>query len=529
MLLQRLHHHVSAVRLAATILAGMLAVVAFGQESLRHGDQSEQAESELLDTQAIRFAIFDRDNEFEARQLFLETSPLRQATMLQPTPFVEPRVSVTETPLTPAATATPMSQLFQDASLDRSVLRQARLGVSSLSTDLVRGEEAAPLVSTDVGSLLGKSPGALSVRTQKRTPVVNDPRIRSSRVGALAASGSHWVPAREDLDTVLSKIDSRLINDVLIVPGPYSSVYGPGFQFVDFELLQSPRFAHGNEVHGRTSFDHNSNGNQWLGLQSFWAGGESWGVRGNYLQRIGSDYRAGDGSRVASGYESREFTLALGRDFGSDASIELSLLRLDQTDVQFPGYVFDIDALVTDGYEIAYIDSDPGCGDRLATEVWYNRTRFNGNAQNPAKIGQFPLLTRIDYVGFTNVDSMSTGYRRARTWGTDLDQGSLTVGHDLRFIKQELNEIASGRSLGLSIPFVDRNSPIPRSFAVNPGIFGEYTESVLEDWIFAPEPASTTYKRISSTIQKSCRIWAWGPFLQATRKSLGRRLRRRTA
>ncbi len=301
-----------------------------------------------VDPAVVRYTLFDPQQRFEAQQLHEQTSPLKQASMLQPTPFVEPRASVTDA-TSPQAPTTLTSQLFEQASLDRSVLRQARLGVESLSTDRVRGEESAPLISTDVGSLLRKSKGALSVDTQRRTPVVTDPRVRSSRVGALAASGSHWVPAREDLDTALSKIDSRLISDVLIVPGPYSSVYGPGFHFIDFELLQSPRSSGGNEAGGQTSFDHQSNGNQWLAQQSLWAGGENWGVRGNYSHRYGDNYRTGAGDKVASSYESREFTVALGRDFQNETSLELSLLRLDQTDVKFPGYVFDIDALVTDG------------------------------------------------------------------------------------------------------------------------------------------------------------------------------------
>ena len=66
-----------------------------------------------------------------------------------------------------------------------------------------------------------------------------------------SASGSHWVPAREDLDTVISKVDSRMVEDVIVVPGPYSSVYGPGFHFLDFQLLQSPRYRGGNQAHGR--------------------------------------------------------------------------------------------------------------------------------------------------------------------------------------------------------------------------------------------------------------------------------------
>ncbi len=136
-------------------------------------------------------------------------------------------------------------------------------------------------------------------------------------------------------------------------------------------------------------------------------------------------------------------------------------------------------------YEAAYIDSNPEIGDRVETEVWYNETRFKGNAQNPDKRAQFPFLNRILYNGRTDVESISTGYRRARTWGTDLQQeGRLVLGHDLRFIKQELNEIADAITLGLPLPVTERNSPIPRSFSVNPGLFAEYTEQLFCDYTF---------------------------------------------
>lgn len=444
---------------------------------------SGQEWSELL-ADPVRFADTNLRDQLETNHFLRETSPLRQASMLQPTPFGSPVLSVLEPVAQTDPTTSLTSQLFGRSSLDRSILRQARLGVASFSVDIVRGDEAALVVSTDLGSLLRKSPGGLSVNTQRRTPIVNDSRIRSSRVGALAASGSHWVPAREDLDTALSKIDSRLVNNVIIIPGPYSSVYGPGFQFIDFELLQSPRYASGNELHGQTSFDHQSNGNQWLAQQSLWAGGEDWGMRGNYSHRLGSDYEDGNGSSVPSSYESREFTVAIGRDLGDDRSIELSLLRLDQTDVEFPGYVFDIDYLVTDGYEVAYIDSNPNIADRVETEIWYNRTRFEGNAQNLDKRKQFPFLNRIAYVGFTDVDSMSTGYRRARTWGTQDDDVSWMIGHDIRFVKQELNEISNAITLGFPFPVFNRNSPIPRSFAANPGIFAEYNERLSDELTF---------------------------------------------
>lgn len=475
---------VASLSVAAAFLVMAFASEASAQEFLQVDEVLESGFGEDS-TPPVAFAVPDRRLEAEAERFRAETSPLRQASLLQPTPFMRTQ-TVSPQPLAASTAPTTLTQqLFGPSStLNRSVLRGARSGVASFSADVVSGAEAAPTVSTDLGSLLRKSPGSLSVKTQKRTPIVNDSRVRSSRVGSLAASGSHWVPAREDLDTALSKIDSRLVNDVIIVPGPYSSVYGPGFHFVDFELLQSPRYSGGNQTHGRSSFDHQANGNQWLAQQSLWSGGENWGIRGNYSHRLGSNYEDGDGRSVPSSYESREFTMSLGWDLGGDRSIELSLLRLDQTDVEFPGYVFDIDYLVTDGYEVAYIDEAPAFGDRVETEVWYNRTRFEGNAQNLAKRPQFPFLNRIQYIGFTDVDSMSTGYRRARTWGDASDDYGLTLGHDLRFIKQELNEISSAVTLGFPFPVTDRNSPIPRSFSANPGLFAEYSERLLEEYTF---------------------------------------------
>ena len=409
---------------------------------------------------------------------------VQPASMLQPTPFLAPRVALApELGQTESAVGL-STALFSSGEIDRSLLRQAKLGTSGFGVDYVQGEEAVSNVSTDVGSLLGKSNRALGVSVQKRTPVINDPRVRSSRIGSLAASGSHWVPARTDLDTALSKIDSRQVSDVVIIPGPYSSLYGPGFQFVDFELARAPRFENGYEMHGRSSVDFKSNGGQVFGQQSFLAGDESWGVRGSYSHRKGNNYESGDGNDIPSSYESREFSLAYGEDLGDGRSIEFTLLRLDQTDVEFPGYVFDIDYLVTDGYTFEYVDENSTLGDRSETELWYNRTRFEGNAQNPAKRAQFPLLDRLAYVGTTDVDSTSTGYRQGWTWGESNDSYQVTAGHDLRFIKQELNEVASGVSLGLPIPYTNRNSPIPDSFSVNPGLFAEYRETIAETWTF---------------------------------------------
>lgn len=466
-------------------------VVDVGGENRSDGKQlGPDRSSGLLQTR-VNQTVDGFEDPQSVRDFLAETSPLRLATMLQPTPLLTPRVLITPDTATgsPAigaagAPSSPSlrSRLFATTSLDRSLLRQIDTAVDSFASDRIRGPTATARVTTDVGDLLRKAPAALSVGVQRRTPIVNDPRIRSNRVGSLAASGSYWVPARADLDTALSKIDSRMIDEVLVIPGPYSSLYGPAFHVVDFQLLKSPRSNGNIDWSGQSGSDYNSNGNQFMVQQSLAGGAEDWGLRANYVYRTGDSYRTGSGNTIAAGYESSEFALTVGRDFSDGRSIEFSLLRLDQSDVEFPSYVFDIDSLVTNAYEVTYVDEHAWIGDRSESEVWYNRTEFTGNSQSPAKRNQFPLLDRINYAGQTEVDSLSTGYRSAHAWLRSDHQ--FTLGHDLRYIRQQLDEIADATTLGLPIPVTDRNSPIPRSFSVNPGVFGEYREDLFGEFQF---------------------------------------------
>ncbi|MDZ4851298.1 MAG: TonB-dependent receptor [Pirellulaceae bacterium] len=403
--------------------------------------------------------------------------PVVQASMLQPTPLLEPRITAN---FDTEGARTNASATSRPATVGTRAATAIGTAGSFGSRDVVSGAEALPQASTDLGNLLRKSSSALSVGVQARTPIVNDPRIRGARIGSLAASGSHWVPARVDLDTILSKFDSRQVESVTITPGPFTSLFGPGFAFTDIQLLRSPRFQNGFESHGSTGAEYRANGSQFLGQQSALLGNANWGGRFSYVTRSGGDYKAGGGLSIPSSYQSNEMTLALGRDWTND-TVELNVLRLDQTNVVFPGYVFDLNYLVTDGYEVTHTHSNMGFWDALETEVWYNRTRFNGNAQNPRKRPFFPTLDLISYTGFTDVDSMSTGYRQKFVLGGgDREAYKFSMGHDLRFIKQELNEISSGTSLGLPIPFSNRNSPIPESYQANPGLFVEYEESINE-------------------------------------------------
>src|SRR5205814_1437451 len=92
---------------------------------------------------------------------------------------------------------------------------------------------------------------------------------------------------------------------------------------------------------------------------------------------------------------------------------------------------------------------------------------------------QFPIMNTIDFEGSTDVDATSTGYRAALAWQSD-GQSELMVGTDFRFINQELNEITSA-SFGFN-SWMNRNSPLPDSNWVNPGLFIRQTSQWTDEW-----------------------------------------------
>src|SRR5439155_24235963 len=88
--------------------------------------------------------------------------------------------------------------------------------VPQTGANVVSGGESQTRNATDVGSLLGKSLDDPGVVIQHRNPIVSDPRIRGQHIGQInvTADGGYWVPARLDLDTIVSKIDASDINNI---------------------------------------------------------------------------------------------------------------------------------------------------------------------------------------------------------------------------------------------------------------------------------------------------------------------------
>ncbi len=376
------------------------------------------------------------------------------------------------------------ASVFSNRNVTRSLLSQTRQSrAAQIGSDIVLGGESRFRATTDAGSLLGKSRSTTGLSTLKRTPIVTDPRVRGSSINQLIASGSYWFPARPDMDTLLSKIDSRIIEDMIVIKGPYSARYGPGFNFIDIELIHTPRYD-GYESHGSSSLDYSSNGEQWYGRQTFWGGDENWGYRIGYGLRTGSDYKTGNGDSVLSSYKSGDIDVALGYDFSPDSSIEFNYLRLDQSDVEFPAQINDILNLHTSSYEATYVLNNQEKFDRFELEGWYNETQFNGNAQSPAKRQRIPALDQILYTGRTDARNSSTGFSASWSWLDDRGE-ELTVGVDLRYLKQRLNEFihtpdpdGAGPLTPAFSSGVPDNFPITPAYSANPGLFLEATRPI---------------------------------------------------
>ena len=356
--------------------------------------------------------------------------------------------------------------------------RQADAG--GAASDVIFGSEASVRNTTDSGDLLDRSASSTNVYSHSRSPISHDPRIRGYRYGQIQshANGASWVPVRPDLDTPLSRIDSSIIRDIIIIKGPYSVRHGPGFGFIDIELFDTPRYFNGGCWGGRTALSYDTNGEQWYGRQTFWGGSSDQGYRIGYGHRVGSDYQTGADIDVAAGYNIRDWDFAYGLDLSPNSSVEFGYIRNDLTDVEMPSQYNDIDFLVTDGFTLRYVLEDQCYFDRLKVDTWYNQSRFAGtlghkqigrnqNGQHDNEKGNLnPYIPGLSKTGFSETfgDNHSTGYRAVMSWGC-LGDAQAAVGTDFTFLKQEY--------LSTDPVFLAPEFGLPRSSHADTGLFAD--------------------------------------------------------
>lgn len=352
-----------------------------------------------------------------------------------------------------------------------SVSNPERQGLnSSVGLDYISGDDLKRLPSTNIADAIGSSTSLVGVTTQQRNAAVTDVRVRGNHTGQLLASGSTWVPARIDLDTAVSKFDTRLLSDIIVIKGPYTARRGPGFSFIDFELLPLPRYD-GFGWGGTTSVEYKINGEQVFGREHVWAGGTNWGARVSVGDRAGNDYTDGHGGSPPSSYHSGDLVTDLSYDLSPDQTIEFMYLRSRQSHLEFPSMVYDLNSAFTEGGELKYSNTQAGSCDQLYVEGWYNRSRFQGDTLRPGKAVQIPsLAAQLGGGGATTAgDASSAGYRLIGEWGQP-DEGQLTLGTDLLYQTNELNDT----------DLLNQDFPIPDSHSVDVGLLCEYRHPLGE-------------------------------------------------
>ena len=385
---------------------------------------------------------------------------------------------------------------------DRAEHFQSMNNVASATNDQALSVNAQPDLAEAI------SQNVLSLQTQWRSSVSENPYIRGFKNQQIYSQldGQYYLPVRSDLDTIVNKIDPGIVQDVIVIEGPYSVQYGPGFTFMDIVTRPTPR---NQAPQYRTSTSWLPNGQQIYGRETVSGGTNNLGYRFSYGHRNANDYRAGNNVYIPSHYNSGDVLAEIGYNLSGSQRLEMTYRRLDQNHTAYPGQFFDVSSLQTNAFNLRYIDEDPTRPwTRLIAQGWYNQNSMTGNTFNPTKqptvqavqrsltqfyypstITQFggspttntniPLLT--GFAGSTVGDVSSAGGRLTTQFG-ELDEVSLLTGVDARFVDQRVDEFFTVNPFLLppqtnpagTYP-LKFTTGMPRATMVNPGAFAEMT------------------------------------------------------
>jgi iron complex outermembrane recepter protein len=321
---------------------------------------------------------------------------------------------------------------------------------ASSPTDTLSSSQSDFSKATSTGDLLKQIP---NVSGRRLSGINIDPRVRGYNSAQLNASANGMTQRRsiQDIDSLLSQIDPGVIQEITVIDGPYTSLYGPGFAFITTDLFAPKRYDR-PEMHSSTYFTYGSNGQVLYGRENVWGGGQTWGVYCTYGVRTGNDYRSGGipGDLVPSSFEKWDTMLTMSLDLSSYARIEFDLLHTEMNNVLLPGIVYDLDNSVNSQYNLRYIIQEDRAGPKqLMLQSWHQETLFHGDASRASKQESFYQKFIADTPVNEGYDrpvntlgsgySVSTGVRCLRTFG-EADGPQLTLGADWRRFEQRYLE-----------------------------------------------------------------------------------------
>jgi len=379
----------------------------------------------------------------------------------------------------------------------REIAEKAIAASNAPVTNVMPKDQAR--TATDTASALSQASSTQNVvEVQRRSDITFDPHVLGYKWGEVYADvdGAYWTPARQDMDTMLSKIDPGMIEDVIVIPGPYGVRYGPGLAFIDVTRTPTPRHDC-FESNFDSTLNVKSNGGQIYARETVTGGASDWGFRGSYGERDGSDYLAGNGDRMPSAYHAHDAWGEVGYDINPHQHVDFTYNRLDMTNTQIPGQFFNIAELTTNGFQLRVVDDDPTAPwKRLSIGTWYNSTGFWGNTEGNND-PNFPVVPRVNsglneqfpgsnnfLSGLTNGFQYSTGVRLGVEFG-EKDSLQLRTGADCRYLGQTINEEYSIANTGVQSPGsppTNFSTNMPQSYMVDPGVYAELSLPVTDLW-----------------------------------------------
>jgi outer membrane receptor protein involved in Fe transport len=289
--------------------------------------------------------------------------------------------------------------------------------------------------------------------TNRRISGINvDSRIRGYNTAQLNASANGMTERKaiQDLDSLFSQIDPGIVQDMTIIDGPYSSLYGPGFAFLSGNLLAPPRYRDKPQSHFDSFLTYGTNGGTIYNRENVWAGSESWGACLSYGLRNGNDYRSGGGNNgflVPSAYQKWDGLFTFSFDLNRASRLEFDYLRTDYNNVDLPGVIYDLGNSTNNQFNLRYVvQEDPKGPEQLVLQSWFQNSAFRGDASGEQKqqtfYSQFLTLPYYDEYPVTTKSrggSSSLGVRGLRTFG-EADSPQWTIGADWRHYQQRYTE-----------------------------------------------------------------------------------------
>ncbi|MCM2373312.1 TonB-dependent receptor [Aporhodopirellula aestuarii] len=352
----------------------------------------------------------------------------------------------------------------------------------------------------DVAETIAQSSTAPTVKTQQRSPIAMDPRVRGYHGGQVYTmmDGAYLAPVRPDLDAILTKVDQSLIGSSQVISGPYGLRYGSGFSFINVDSIPTPRYENGAENHLRLGTQVRPNGGQTYNTATLMGGADKGGYYVNLGYRKGSDYEAGNGLAIPSSYEALNLFSAFGRDIGEFTRMETKFSLLDQGETEYAGQFFDVDALNHYGLTHSFIHRNEVTGFGWRVDGWVSNTEFDGDTDLSGKRrNDFPVLQRVDsallaapgvaipgarFNGDVFGDLTTAGFRAGMT--NDPGNGySWGAGTDLRYVQQEINEFYDISEFGIADPRFQTG--LPTSEIVDPGLYAEVAADLKPFWTVA--------------------------------------------